>query len=526
MVDKDSTNHQARTLVALTDISRHISSSLDYQQIALYCLQSLTDNLDLVNCSLFVFNKDLNRLVLSVGGGSHAEIKREYGLTDSAPGKVFRSGMPLAVHDIADLGKLDFPQLPSEISGLVGFLGVPLIVNQRPIGVLIAFRVSNRTMIDEDINVMKIVASILSQTMKLSEFVEGQKSVLKRENEELSAELEAKFSVSNLMSSSASMQNTLDIVRRVCNADATVLLRGESGTGKTMIAKGIHYSSKRKNKALVTVNCAAIPENLIESELFGHEKGSFTGAISRRIGKFESAEGGTIFLDEIGELSLETQAKLLRIIQDGQFERIGSNVTIQTNVRIVCATNANLERMIKDKSFREDLYYRLMVIPIFVPPLRDRKEDVLPLLNHFIKVYNDKYQKVVKLTREAVEFLEKYNWPGNVRELENTIERSVILAAGDLLTSKDIPLLNTMNPMDQELLRDVGTGLESDFDPYEKQNGRAPYERIPLRESQVRSALEETVGIQTIAAKRLGVSLRQLRYAIRKYEIDTKTFKF
>jgi len=519
---KDSTNHQSRTLAALTEISRFMSGSLDYRQIAYHCLQALGENLDLEHCGLVMPSKDQNKLVLSVGINWPVDGISEFDRQESALGKVFASGMPIAVHDISELENLVLPPLENPAS-IAGFLAVPVLVNRRPIGVLSAYRVSNRTMVDEDIKVMKIIASILSQTLQLADVVEEQSRKLKKENEELHAELENKFHVDNLMSSSQAMRVTLEMIKKVASTDASVLLRGESGTGKTMIAKGIHFSSSRRKNPLITVNCAAIPETLIESELFGHEKGSFTGAINRRIGKFESAAGGSLFLDEIGELSLETQAKLLRIIQEGSFERVGSNQTLHSDVRLICATNAQLEKMVREKKFREDLYYRLMVIPLFIPPLRDRREDILPLIHHFTKTYNAKYGKSVQMSREAMEFLENHSWPGNVRELENTIERTIILATSQILHSSDIPLLGGLTTQVEIQVPETVARLPQ-FE-FNANNPRAPYERVPLRETQVKIALEESAGIQTLASKKLGVSLRQLRYAIKKYGLEAKTFK-
>ena len=299
-------------------------------------------------------------------------------------------------------------------------------------------------MVDEDIKVMKIVASLLSQTLRIAEMIREENSKLVQENKELHAELEERFNPENLISNSSAMAKTLAMVKRVAGTDASVLLRGESGTGKTLLARSIHYTSNRQKAPFVIVNCAALPAGLIESELFGHEKGAFTGALNQRIGRFEAADGGTIFLDEIGEIPIETQAKLLSVIQDGTFERVGSSKTMTADVRLICATNANLEQLVRDKEFREDLYYRLMVVPINVPPLRSRREDVLPLASYFLKKFTTKYNKRISISREVMEFLEGYPWPGNVRELENTIERTVVLAGGEALTAKDIPILNSM----------------------------------------------------------------------------------
>jgi transcriptional regulator with GAF, ATPase, and Fis domain len=283
----------------------------------------------------------------------------------------------------------------------------------------------------------------------------------------------------------------------------------------------------------VIVNCASLPATLIESELFGHEKGAFTGAFAQRIGRFEAADGGTLFLDEIGELPLETQAKLLRVIQDGTFERVGSSKTMSVNVRLICATNSNLEEQIRDKQFREDLYYRLMVVPVQVPPLRNRKEDILPLCSYFLKKFTTKYGKRISISREVMDFLEGYNWPGNVRELENTIERTVVLAGGETLTPRDIPLLETLVVAAPQALATqqapepaAAPGIVS-FGPMQgKSRERQPYERVPLREKDIREAMHNAGGIQTHAARTLGVSLRQLRYALTRFNIAATEFKY
>jgi Nif-specific regulatory protein len=280
---------------------------------------------------------------------------------------------------------------------------------------------------------------------------------------------------------------------------------------------------------------------LIESELFGHEKGAFTGAFAQRTGRFETADGGTLFLDEIGELPLETQAKLLRVIQDGTFERVGSSKTLTVNVRLICATNSNLEEQIRNKEFREDLYYRLMVVPVQVPSLRARREDILPLCNYFLKAFTAKYGKRVSMSREVMEFLESYSWPGNVRELENTIERTVVLAGEGTLTPRDIPILETLVAPPREAApglpaavpasspaheADASGGVVS-FGPMQgRSRERQPYERVPLREKDIREAMHNAGGIQTHAARMLGVSLRQLRYALQRFGIKATEFKY
>jgi Nif-specific regulatory protein len=402
-------------------------------------------------------------------------------------------------------------------------------------------------MVDEDIKVMKIVASLLSQTLRIAEMIREENSRLVQENKELHLELEERFNPENMIADSSAMAKTLEMVRRVAGTDAIVLLRGESGTGKSLLARSIHFSSPRKRAPFVIVNCASLPATLIESELFGHEKGAFTGAFAQRAGRFEAADGGTLFLDEIGELPMETQAKLLRVIQDGTFERVGSSKTMTVNVRLICATNTNLEQQIRDREFREDLYYRLMVVPVQVPPLRTRREDILPLCNYFLKKFTTKYGKRVSISREVMEFLEGYAWPGNVRELENTIERTVVLAGGETLTPRDIPILETLvaSPSTPPSAAPAAHGsmthaaaLSAPPEPFPPpgivsfgpMQGRArerqPYERVPLREKDIREAMHNAGGIQTHAARMLGVSLRQLRYALTRFELKATEFKY
>ena len=330
---------------------------------------------------------------------------------------------------------------------------------------------------------------------------------LGRENRELKEQLREKFKVDFIVSTSRRMEEALNLVGRVAQSPATVLILGESGTGKELIARAIHYSSPRADKPFVTVNCAALPENLLESELFGHEKGSFTGAVARRIGRFEQADQGSIFLDEIGDLSLPLQMKLLRVLQEKEFERLGSNQTIRTDVRVIAATNRNLEVAIKKGNFREDLYYRLNVVTISLPPLRGRKEDIPPLIEHFLKKYNRENKKdIASLSKEARDLLFQYEYPGNVRELENIIERAVVLCRGDILTAQDLPLN----------VRDVK--IEASLE--RAKGGRSLPETLEEIERQViAKALEKSGGVQTRAAEELGISERVLRYKMKKYNL-------
>lgn len=327
---------------------------------------------------------------------------------------------------------------------------------------------------------------------------------LREENRELKRILHEKFSFDNIISVSKQMEEVLNLVTRVAKTDTTVLIRGESGTGKELIAQAIHFHSLRADRPLVKVNCAALPEPLLESELFGHEKGAFTGAINFRRGRFEEAEGGSIFLDEIGDISLSTQAKLLRIIQEKEFQRLGDNKSIEADCRILTATNRDLEQSIEDGTFREDLYYRLNVVMISIPPLRQRREDIPKLIEYFFEKFNLKCHKQVKgITREARDLLLKYNYPGNIRELENLIERAVVLTRHDVIDVEDLPV---------QVRKTQAEGAVSESDPLGKQ--LAITER-----SMIIRALENNAWVQTRAAEKLGMSERVLRYRMKKYNI-------
>ncbi|MCX7876843.1 MAG: sigma-54 dependent transcriptional regulator [Melioribacteraceae bacterium] len=319
------------------------------------------------------------------------------------------------------------------------------------------------------------------------------------ENKLLKNALNDKFKFDSIITKSLSMQDVLSTAARVAQAKTTVLIRGESGTGKELIAKAIHFTSSRKDKPFITVNVASLSENLIESELFGHEKGSFTGAINSRIGKFEEANGGTIFIDEVGDIPLSVQVKLLRTIQFGEYQRIGNNTTFFTDVRIIAATHRNLEEMISNKIFREDLFYRLNVVTINLPPLRKRKDDIPLLLNYFLEKYNKENSKNIKgFTKEAIDFLIKYDYPGNIRELENIVERAVVLSRGEYTSVDDLPVTisnNTSNKL---------------FDPF---NLDDKYE-VKMKEFEkaiINEALTRTNGNKSAAARILGISERHLR---------------
>ena len=328
----------------------------------------------------------------------------------------------------------------------------------------------------------------------------GERRRLSIENRELRETLQDRHRIEGIIGESGPMLDVISLVRRVAPSEATVLIRGESGTGKELIAKAIHFASPRARGPLVKVNCAALPENLLESELFGHEKGAFTGAVTSRQGRFELANNGTIFLDEIGDLPLHLQAKLLRVLQEREYERVGSSRSVKVNVRILTASHRPLEALIKAGQLREDLYYRLNVVMILIPPLRERRTDITFLIDRFLQRFAEKNHKSIQgLTREARDILLRYDYPGNVRELENIIERAVVLTRDDVIGSGDLPL----TVQEPTAVDEQGSNLTATVEAVERR--------------MIRDALARSEGVQTRAAELLGISERALRYKLIKY---------
>ncbi len=347
-----------------------------------------------------------------------------------------------------------------------------------------------------------------TKPIKLDEFLIVLKRALEKRRLELEISrleerIEKKYKYENIIGSSGVMQEVFTMVHKVAGTDSSVIIYGESGTGKELIAQAIHAQSTRREEPFVKLNCVAIPEGLLESELFGHEKGSFTGAVAQKKGKFELANGGTIFLDEIGDMTLATQAKILRVLQEREFERVGGTKTVQVDVRIIAATNKDLQKAVEQKQFREDLYFRLNVVPVYLPPLRERKEDIPLLVEHFLKGVGERVKKHISgVTPDAVDMLAAYNWPGNVRELENCIERSAVVSNGDWITKDCLPLYIVTGEKTETLSKG---SIEEILSSTEK--------RLIL------DALSQSGGVQAKAARRLGITERSLWHRIKKYNI-------
>jgi len=333
---------------------------------------------------------------------------------------------------------------------------------------------------------------------------------LQKEVQYLREEVDRSFGFGDLIGKSKAMREIFSLVRQVADSKSTILVMGESGTGKELVSRAIHFHSNRKTQPFVTINCAAIPETLIESELFGHERGAFTHAIEKKLGRFEIAHQGTLFLDEIGELSLTTQAKILRFLQEREFNRVGGSKTIKVDVRLITATNKDPNQLIKQGRFREDLYYRINVVPIVLPPLRDRREDIPLLLDHFIQKFNSENNKHVKgVSEESLAILMDYDWPGNVRELENLIERAVTLTSNGYIQPNELPLSLIHLPEFESIKESVLGGRISLVEGEEK------FEREIIQD-----ALKKANYVQSHAADMLGISRRILKYKMDKLGIS------
>ena len=503
----------SRELKILDQMHRAVARSRGLNHALDAVLRILHDTYAILSGSVLLFDEKVQTLkpVASVGYGDDVGQVR-YRKGEGLTGQIAESGKPIVVPRISQeplfLNRMGSRNTDQESEQT--FIGVPIQLDQEILGVLIAiFPYDARRNIDTAREFLALVASILLQPIRLERSLEQERRTLLDENVVLKQKLQEEYSFHNLIGNSHEMRDVYEQVARVARTNTTVLLRGESGTGKELIAEAIHYNSLRGNQPFVRVNCAAVPETLIESEFFGHEKGAFTGAVARKPGRFEQADGGTVFLDEIGELSPATQVKLLRVLQEQTFERVGGTQTLRVDVRIVAATNADLEARMAEGAFREDLYYRLNVFSIYLPPLRDRKTDILLLADHFLLKYARQHAKAVKrISTPAIDMLMRYHWPGNVRELENCIERGVLLCEDQVLHSYHLPptlqTAESSGTVPRLLLRDAVTSYEKEL---------------------IQDALKSTRGNKAKTARLLGTTERIIGYKIQNYGIDVSRFK-
>jgi len=514
----NSTGLEFLELQALYQIAQLIGSALDLNKALSETLTVLHDTLQMERATLVLLDSAGKHLVIKASYGltNEERLRGIYGPDEGVIGKVFRSGYPFVVPDVHSeplfLNRTGSrKKLPK---GEISFIGVPVILLEKPVGVLTVDRLFDAEIsFEEDIRFLTVVAMLIGQFLNLHEAIIDKEKFLIEENISLKAELRNKFSRHNIIGQSKIMQEVFSQIDKVAPSRATTLLLGESGTGKELVARAIHQASTRDERPFIKVNCAALPETLLESELFGHEKGSFTGAAATKKGRFELADGGTLFLDEIGEINLPLQAKLLRVLQEKQFERLGGTKTLTVDVRVIAATNRSLEKAVAEKTFREDLYYRLNVVPIILPPLRERREDIPLLLDHFLRESNVNNVREVRLSKPVMDFMMTYNWPGNVRELQNLIERLVILADNTAVKIKDLPSYMLIeNDAGIESTPGVPVKQEAAYQPAARSRPLKELERV-----EIEAALKRHGWVQARAARELGLTQRQIGYKIKKY---------
>jgi Nif-specific regulatory protein len=506
-------SREIRRLSTLLDISQALSGTLDLRHAFHHVLEILERHHRVARGAVVLLDEDEGELRVVASSGLPTSGQRaQYRVGEGITGRVVESGKPVLV-----------PQASREPLFLnragarrdlarneVTFVCVPLIVAKKTIGALwLDLPFKRERDYDRSLKFYRLVASLLSGSIKMHGLVQAEKQRLVAENSQLREELQERYAFRNIVGASGPMREVFDQVAQVARTNTTVLIRGESGTGKELIAHAIHYNSPRARKAFIKVNCAALPDSLIESELFGYEKGAFTGAQDRKKGRFELAEGGTLFLDEIGDLNPQTQVKLLRVLQEREFERLGGTTTIKANVRLIVATHRDLEKAIAESTFREDLYYRLNVFTIFAPPLRERKADVMLLADHFLEKYSAEHgNRIKRISTPAIDMLVSYHWPGNVRELENTVERAVLVCDGSVIHAHHLPpTLQTAEASGTVPRLSLTEAVES-------------YEKDVLQD-----ALKTTRGNGAKAAKLLNTTERVLHYKVQKYGIRLERFR-
>jgi Nif-specific regulatory protein len=432
-------------LTLLFEISQLLDQSIDLREVVSPILKTIAKHTGMVRGTITLLDRQTGELFIEAAHGlsSNQRERGRYMLNEGVTGNVVRTGRPVAVPKVSEEPLfLDRTRAREDVDkGDLSFLCVPIKIGNEVVGALSVDKLFEPDVeLDEDLRLLSIIASMIGQALRLRTQVLEDTQKLMEENTRLQEELRDRFRPANIIGRSSAIQAVFDMIAQVAPSETSVLIRGESGVGKELVAHAIHYNSRRASKPFIQVNCAALPETLIESELFGHEKGAYTGATAQRKGRFELAHGGTIFLDEIGDLSPHTQIRLLRVLQERTFERVGGTESIKVDVRVIAATNRNLEEAIEKGQFRQDLFYRLSVFPVHIPPLRERRTDILELANHFAEKYGKQNnKKIVRISTPAIDMLTRYHWPGNVRELENCIERAVLLSTDGVLHGHHLP---------------------------------------------------------------------------------------
>lgn len=552
-----TTHHERASIELLTvyQVSKILGSSLDVHKTFREALNVLTSMMGWRRSAVILQTEEGPLCGMCAVGLSREESSRlTFAVGEGIVGKVFASGVAAVVPDIQQeplylnrSGAVE--QSPDET---IAYIATPIKADRRTLGVLTMDRVvtARSGVFDEDLRLLSMVASLMGQNLLLHRGVSAEQGRLYEEARRLSKALKPVFQLDTAIGGSPRMQEVFSEVHQVATTKTTVLLRGESGTGKEVIARAVHNLSPRKDESFVRVNCAALTESLLESELFGHEKGAFTGAVGMRKGRFEMAHGGTLFLDEIGDISPAFQAKLLRVLQEREFERVGGTSPIKVDVRMVLATNRNLEKMVASGEFRADLYYRINVVSIFLPPLRERREDIPLMVEHFLSRFNRENSRKVKVTPRALKVLTSCYWPGNVRELENCVERTATMALTEDLTDLSFPchdnrcLTQVLHYIDREDAVRPGKPVnipitEVPARPQLPQHRDAGHETfdgddgIALVSSDDKPdgerdrliwAMEKCGWVQAKAARLLNITPRQMGYALQKYDIEVRKF--
>ncbi len=507
-------NQELTELSLLFDISTKLSETLDLKTVLKPILRMTAEYMGIPRGTLTILNRKRAEIAIEESYGLRPEeqAKGKYHVGEGVTGKVIDTGKPLIVPRISEEPLfLDRTGSRKHLDKRdIAFICVPIKIGNETIGALSADRPSRGSGVPEtEIRLLTIIASTISQAVRLRQLAQEEMEKVLEENQRLQDQLKDRYRPQTIVGNSKIMRGIYALIETVAKTNTTVLILGESGVGKERVAHAIHYGSLRAEKPFVRITCAALPESLIESELFGHEKGAYTGAMLTRKGRFEMADKGTIFLDEIGELPLAVQTKLLRVIQEKEFERVGGNTTIRSDLRIIAATNSDLQAAIQKGTFREDLYYRLNVFPIVVPPLRERRTDIMLLADHFVQKYaREHHKKIDSISPTATDKLMSYHWPGNVRELENCIERAVILCTDGHLDSHHLPP-NLQTP--ESCLRNHSGTFMGVINGVEKE--------------MLVEELKRSRGNMAKTARALGISERMVGLRTAKYGIDPRQFK-
>jgi Nif-specific regulatory protein len=517
---------------AIYEVGKILTSTQNFTRALGTSLRTLQSLLGFDRAAILLPDPGTREIRMEVSAGYTAEerARARYVWGEGIIGKTMKSGGPTAIPDVRQEPTfLDKTRAHGKApAGPLAYIAVPIKIGNEVLGVLAAERIGRaRTQaLEADARTLTVIGCLIGQALRMHAAIDRLQEEFQRQRQEFEKKIRKTYRIENIVGQSKRMQEVFGQVVSVASSRATVLLRGESGTGKEMVARSIHMAGPRADRPFITVNCAALPETLLESELFGHKRGAFTGAVDDRKGRFELASGGTVFLDEVGDIPLPTQVKLLHVLQEKKFERLGDSRTISVDVRIIAATNADLERLVEEGRFREDLFYRLNVIPIFLPPLRDRREDIIPLTEHFLERFNKEHGKGVSFTPEALDLLVECRWQGNVRELENLVERTVVMAKTSGVGVPDLPRSIRLGAVAAM----PGGRRTPEGDAGQAPAGREEIPPLPssradhlrtLEKEELRKALESTGWVISRAAKILGWTPRQVAYKMKKHSLTS-----